>query len=491
MEKNNGIKQKTIAGLFWRFAERCGAQGVSFVVSILLARLLAPNDYGVIAMVTVFISISQVFIDSGLGSALVQKKDADDLDFSTVFYFNVILCLAIYAVLFIASPFVASFYNMPILTNILRVLSLTVVISALKNVQQAYVRRNMMFKRFFFATLGGTIVAAVIGIAMAFMGFGVWALVAQQLINITIDTMVLWVTVKWRPIKAFSLKRLKGLYSFGWKLLVSSLINTVYNEIRQLIIGKLYSSSDLAYYNRGRHIPNLIVTNINSSIDSVLLPVMSKEQSHRERIKSITRRAIKTSSYIMWPLMIGLAVVATPMTRLLLTEKWLPSVPFLRVFCIIFAFQPIQTANLNAIKAMGRSDLFLRLEIIKKSIGIAILLIVMRHGVFAIALSLLLYNVIAQILNSSPNWKLLGYSYFEQLKDIFPYIGLAGLMAIIIYPISLLGWNDIVTIILQVLLGAIIYISGSIVFKMDIFNYIWDILINMFRKKKQAENRQN
>lgn len=481
---NQELKSKTVSGIIWRFAERCGAQGVTFIVSIILARLLEPDDYGVIAMVTVFITISQVFVDSGMANALIQKKDADDIDFSTVFYFNIVLCAIVYLVLYIASPFVAEFYETPKLTAILRVLSLTVFISSLKNVQQAYVSRHMLFKRFFFATLGGTVAAAVIGIIMAYMGFGVWALVAQQLINSAIDTIVLWITVKWRPIKAFSFYRLKGLFSFGWKLLVSSLIDTIYNNIRQLIIGKVYSSSDLAFYNRGKQIPNLVVTNINTSIDSVLLPALSEEQDHVDHVKTMTRRAIKTSSYIMWPMMIGLAVVAEPLTRMLLTEKWISSIPYLRIFCIIFAFQPIQTANLNAIKAMGRSDLYLKLEVIKKTIGLLILLVVMKYGVFAIAASLLLYTLIAQVLNSSPNSKLLNYNYLEQLKDIMPYIGLACLMAIIIYPISLVGLNDIFAFILQVIAGAAIYIGGSILFKMDAFQYVLDIVSKLIKKKR-------
>lgn len=482
MSERNDLKQKTISGLFWRFAERCGAQGVSFIVSIVLARLLAPNDYGLIAMVTVFITISQVFVDSGMGNALIQKKDADNLDFSSVFYFNIVLCLIIYAILFFISPYIAKFYNSPELVPVLRVLSLTVVISAIKNVQQAYVSKHMLFKRFFYSTLGGTLIAAIVGIVIAYLGYGVWALVAQQLVNTIIDTTILWVTVKWRPTKEFSFERLKRLFSFGWKLLVSALIDTVYNNVRQLIIGKLYSSADLGYYNRGKTIPNLVVTNINSSIDSVLLPALSVEQSHVEKVKAMTRRAIKISSYIMWPMMIGIVVVAEPLVRILLTEKWIDSVPYLRIFCIMFAFQPIQTANLNAIKAMGRADLFLKLEIVKKGLGLLILLGVVKYGVLAIAGSLLIYTFVAQVLNSLPNKKLLNYSYFEQLKDIVPYIGLASLMAIIIYPISMLNWSDFVIIAIQVALGVTIYVIGSIIFRFDSFRYIYNILMNLLKR---------
>ena len=265
----------TISNLAWRFAERCGAQGVQFIVSIVLARLLAPEDYGTISLVTVFTTILQVFVDSGLGTALIQKKDADDLDFSSVFYFNFAVCLVLYAGMFVAAPYIAVFYDDPTLTPVVRALCLTVVVAGIRGIQQSYVSRHLLFKRFFFSTIGGTIVSAVIGIAMAYMGYGVWALVAQQLSNVAVGTIILWVTVQWRPKLMFSWQRLKGLLSFGWKLLASSLLDTVYNNLRNLIIGKLYSSADLAYYNQGDKFPKVIVTNINTSIDSVLLPTMS------------------------------------------------------------------------------------------------------------------------------------------------------------------------------------------------------------------------
>ena len=316
------MKNKSLLSNFiWRFAERCGAQLVTFIVSIVLARILVPEDYGTIALVTIFTSILQVFVDSGLGTALIQKKDADDLDFSSVFYFNFVVCVILYIVMLFVAPVISAFYNDHSLIPIIRVASLTIVISGVKGIQQAYVSRNMLFKRFFFATLGGTIFSAFFGIGLAYAGFGVWSIVIQQLSNTAIDTLILWITVRWRPKKMFSLKRLKRLLSFGWKLLVSSLFDTVYNNLRNLIIGKVYSSSDLAYYNQGDKFPKLIVTNINSSIDSVLLPTLSSVQDNRERVKNMTRRAIKTSTYIMAPLMMGLAFCATPIVRLILMKN--------------------------------------------------------------------------------------------------------------------------------------------------------------------------
>ncbi len=471
--------------MLWRLAERFGAKGVQLIVEIMLARLLAPELYGMIAIVTVFTTIMQVFVDSGMGNALIQKKDADDIDFSSVFWFNLSMCSLLYLIMFIAAPFIAAFYKMPELVSVIRVLSLILIISGVKNVQQAYVSRNMMFKRFFFSTLGGTIGAAIVGITMAYLGFGVWALVAQMLLNALVDTCILWITVKWRPKKLFSIDRLKGLFSFGWKLLASSLIDTVYRDLTQLIIGKKYTSSDLAYYNKGKQFPQFIVENINSSIDSVLLPTMAKAQENTEAVKNMTRRAIKTSTYIIMPFMMGLAVCAKPLVVLVLTEKWLPCVFFLRVFCFSYAFYPIHTANLNAIKALGRSDLFLKLEIIKKIIGLIAVLTTMWISVEAMACSVFVTSFTSQIINSSPNKKLMNYSYLEQVKDMLPQIGISLFMGAIVYCVQFIGLNDILTLLIQVSVGAIIYIVLSKIFHIDSFEYLVNTVKGLLHKQKK------
>lgn len=469
-------KGKVISNFIWRFAERCGAQLVSFVVSIVLARLLEPSVYGTVALVTVFTTILQVFIDSGLGTALIQKKNADDLDYSSVFYFNFVVCIILYLGMFIAAPYIAKFYGNMSLIPVIRVISLTLIISGVKNIQQAYVSSNMLFKRFFFSTIGGTIVSAFVGIFMAYIGMGVWALVAQQLSNAMIDTMILWITVKWRPKAVFSWERLKSLLAYGWKLLVAVLLDTVYNNLRNLVIGKMYSSADLAFYNQGDKFPKIIVTNINTSIDSVLLPTMSSEQDNKDRVKEMTRRAIKTSTYIMAPLMMGLAFCAKTVVELVLTQKWLPCVPFLQIFCITYMFYPVHTANLNAIKAMGRSDIFLKLEIIKKIVGMSLLLSTMWFGVMAMAYSLLVSCVLSQIINSWPNKQLLGYGYLEQLRDLIPGVILAVIMGICVYFIGYINLPNIIVLIIQVIVGATIYIVMSIVFRLESFLYLWNMV---------------
>ena len=471
---------KVFSNFIWRFAERCGAQLVTFIVSIVLARILTPSDYGTIALVTVFTTILQVFIDSGLSTALIQKKDADDLDFSSVFYFNFVICIILYLIMFVSAPFIADFYKDSSLVSIVRVISLTLIISGVKGVQQSYVSRHMLFKRFFFSTLGGTIFSAILGIIMAYAGFGVWAIVFQQLSNNAIDTLILWITVKWRPIKKFSWSRLKNLLSFGWKMLASSLLDTVYNNLRNMIIGKLYTSADLAFYNQGDKFPKLIVTNINTSIDSVLLPTMSNEQDNHVRVKDMTRRAIKISTYIMAPLMIGLAFCAKPIVQIVLTDKWLPCVTYLQIFCISYLFWPIHTANLNAIKAMGRSDLFLKLEVIKKFMGMILLLITMNISVMAMAYSLLISGLISQVINSWPNRYLLKYSYIDQIKDILPNIVMALIMGGFVYFISYLNLPILVSLVVQILSGGIIYLILSILTKNDSFIY----LINILKSRK-------
>lgn len=486
LEKRSVIMEnkEILINFIWRFAERCGAQLVAFVVSIVLARLLDPDSYGTIALMTVFISIVQIFVDSGLGNSLIQKKGADNIDFSTVFYVNILFCFGLYIMLYIAAPFISHFYNDMEMISMIRVLGLTIIVSGLKNVQQAYVSRNMLFKRFFFSTLGGTVCAAVVGIVLAYKGFGVWALIAQNLANVTIDTVILWITVKWRPQMTFSLKRLKRLFSFGWKLMVSALLDTGYNNLWSLIIGKVYTPADLGFYNQGEKFPKMIVSNINTSIDSVLLPAMSNVQDEREHVRNMTRRSIMTSVYIMAPLMIGLSAVAEPLVRLLLTDKWLPCVPYLRIFCISYLFWPIHTANLNAINALGRSDLFLKLEIIKKAVGLTLLFITVKHSVMAMAYSLLISGFLSQLINSWPNRKLLDYSYTEQLRDIFPSIISATLMGVIIYPICYLKIANTLVLVIQMFLGSIIYICLSAMFKIDSFYYVLGFVKTIIDRRK-------
>jgi len=320
--------------------------------------------------------------------------------------------------------------------------------------------------------LGG----AVVGIAMAIMGYGVWALVGQMLFNAAMDTTILWITVKWRPKLAFSLQRLGGLLSYSWKILVSSLLDTVHNNISSLIIGKKYTESDLAFYNRGRQFPTLATYIFNSSMDSVLLATMSAEQDDVARVSHMTRMTVRISSYVMWPVAVGLAVCSEPLIRFLLTDKWLPCVPYMQVFCIICAFQPIYTANLSALKSLGRSDLFLKLELVKKLIGISLIAISMRWGILAMALSEVVTMFLGHMINSVPSKKLLDYGYFSQIKDILPSMLLSLVMGGCVWCVRLLGLHDVLTLIIQIALGTAVYVLMSVVLRLDSFNYIVNVV---------------
>ncbi len=466
------LKKQTVTSLLWRYGERCGAQGIQFIVSLVLARLLTPADYGIIGLITVFVTIAQVFAQSGLGQALVQRKNADNTDFSTVFFFSIFFSLVLYAVLFFGAPFIARFYDMPKLTPIVRVLGLSVVIASVNSVQQAYVQKTMQFRRFFWSTLTGTIFSAFAGIGVAYKGGGAWALVAQQLTNQVIDTIFLWFTVKWRPNFVFSINRMKRLFSYGWKILCSSVLDTVYNNIYSLVIGKFYSETELGYYNRGKQFPFFIIVNINSAIDSVMFPVMSQAQSNKKQLKDIVRRSIVTATFFIFPCMAGLAAIAKPLTLFILTEKWLPAVPFIQFCCFTYAFWPIQTANLQAIKAVGRSDIFLRLEILKKIIGIIILIVTLPYGLYVMMIGSCVSSLINSFLNAFPNKRLLDYSYLEQIRDVLPAMLLSLFMCGAVLSINLLGLGRLTTMITQIILGILIYVAGAKLLKFESMDFI-------------------
>ena len=469
---SNSLKSKTISGLLWKFVERIGAQAITFILSIILARLLSPSDYGAIAILLVFITIADVFANAGFGSALIQKKDADDLDFSSVFYFSFIFSVFVYFVVFLAAPFIANFYSMSILEQTLQVLALRIPVAAINSVQQAYVSRNMQFKKFFYSTLSGTAASAVVGIFMAYNGYGIWSLVGQYLSNAVINTIVLFSVISWRPQLIFSLQRLKSLFSYGWKLLLSGLLDTGYQSLNSLLIGKFYTPADLAFFDTGKKFPMVIVTNINSSISSVLFPALASEQDEPERVKAHTRKAIQISSYIMWPIMLGMAACADSIVSLVLTDKWLPVVPYLQIACITYGLWPIHTANLQAINAMGRSDIFLKLEIVKKIVGISILMFTIQYGVLAIALGGIFGGIIGTFINSYPNGYLLKYSYMEQIKDILPSVILALFIAVIIKCFNNYFENSVSLLIVDILLFITLYILISYLINNKEFNYI-------------------
>lgn len=471
-------ENKVILGFFWKFMERICAQFVSFFITILLARILMPEDYGIISMILVFITIADVFVTSGFSSSLIQNKEADEKDFSTMFYLSLISAILIYIILYLLAPYIAKFYGMPQLSLILRVLALKLPIASINSIQHAYVSKKLIFKKFFFATLIGTIISGVVGVIMAYKGFGVWALVAQYLTNSFIDTAVLFITVPWRPKLLFSVKNASKMIKYGSKVTAAELISNIYTELRSLVIGKLYTSKDLAYYKRGNQFPELIINNIDSSMGSVLFPAISNNNTSKENVKNITRKAIKLSTYLIFPMMTGMFAVARPLINVLLTEKWAMAIGFMQIQCIIQMTKPISTANNQAIKALGRSDIFLKMEIFKKSIGLCLLFATMKISVKAIAYSMIVYSFIATIVNIYPNKKLMNYSIKEQVKDFLPSLFISTIMGVICYLFNYLYVPNSIILLLQIIVGIIIYITLSYVFQLEAYK----TLVNYMRE---------
>lgn len=484
--ENKHTKKIIIYSLFWKLMERGGTQGIQFIVQIILARLLLPEDYGLLALMMAFILLANVFVQSGFNTALIQKKEVDEVDFSSVFYLSLFVAGLLYAVLYLVAPSIAEFYKAPKLINILRVLSITLFFGAFNSIQNAFVARNLIFKKLFFSSLGAILISGIAGIAAAFAGWGVWALVVQQLMNQLSIIVILLFTVTWRPCLMFSLKRVNVLFSFGWKLLVSALIDTLYINLQSLIIGKIYTPSVLGFYNRGDQFPALIVGNINGSIQSVMLPALSLHQDDKKRVKDMVRRSIVTSAFIIFPLMVGLAVTAEPLVKILLTDKWLPCVPFMQIACASYALYPIHTANLQAINALGRSDIFLKLEIVKKIVGITILGISIQFGVYAIAWGVLIVGVISTFINAYPNLKLFNYSYFEQFKDIIASLIISLLMGVAVYSIQFLSIETWQILMIQIISGAILYIGLAKVFKNESYSYLIVTIRDILKDRKKA-----
>ncbi len=480
----NNLQSQALSSLAWKMFERTGAQMIQFVVSIILARILMPEDYGAIALITVFTALATVFIQSGFPTALIQKKDADDLDYSTVFYTSLAISVVFYLLIyFVIAPWAAVFYDMPILTNVLRVLSLNLIIGTYNSMQNTLLSKKLLFKKLFYSSFGAIIIAGIVGVACAYAGLGVWALVAQQMTSVIVTSVIMTFTVRWRPKLIFSFARLKGLFGFGWKLLCSSLLDTLYSNIHSLIIGRVYSSADLAYWNRGKTFPSIIVDNINGSIGAVMYPVMAQEQDNRDKLKAIVRRSINISSYIIFPMMMGLAICAESVVEIVLTEKWLFCVPYLQGWCFVYAWYPIHTVNLQVYKALGRSDVFLKLEIVKKIMGIFVLLLTLPYGLWAMMCGKFATSLVGGFMNAFPNSRLLGYGYWSQIKDLAPAILLSCIMGVCVWSITLLQLPTVVTLVVQVLSGGMIYLIGSVVFRFSAFVYILDMLQSNFRKK--------
>lgn len=476
MHSTGETRYVIISNLIWKLMERGGTQGVQFVIQLVLARLLLPEDYGLIALIVIFITIANIFVQRGFSTALIQRKDVVNLDLSSVFYMSLFVAGICYAGLYFLAPLIAIFYGDPKLILLLRVLSISLFFGAVNSIQYAIVARNMQFKQLFLSSLIGCIVSGGLSIIMALNGFGVWALVIQQLCNQLIIAIVLFYVVKWRPLLRFSFFRVQSFFSFGWKLLCSSLLDAIYNNAYGLIIGKTYGTEMLAYFSRGDQFPSLLVNNLSGAISSVMMPALSAQQDDKARMKSMVRRSISISSFIVVPMMCMLAVCAESLVRILLTEKWLGCVPFLQIMCLSYVFWPIHTANLQAINALGRSDIFLKLEIAKKFIGVIVLVISLPLGIYTMVQFLAVTSFISTFINAFPNKVLLGYGVKEQWKDTMPPFLLAAIMGGVVYMLKFIGWNDWCTLCIQGVVGCVLYISLARLFRLESYNYLLSVL---------------
>jgi O-antigen/teichoic acid export membrane protein len=472
------LKKKVLSGLFWKVMENGGTQGIQFLVSVILARLLTPAESGEVMLIMIFIAIGNVFVQSGFNTSLIQKKTVDEADYSSAFYITLGIAAILYLILYVTAPLIAGFYEQPVFQPVLRVLAVTLFFGAVTSVQTAVVARNMKFKQLCLASLAAACGSGVIGVAMALAGKGLWALVMQQFFNSFFLMIVLWILVKWRPKLLFSFKKAGELFSYGWKILCSGLIDTIFTNVYGPVIGKIYNSHMMGQYFRANQFPSLIANNLGAAIQSVMLPAFSVHQDNREQVKSMVRRSIVTSSFLVFPMMAGMIAVAEPMVRLLLTDQYLPAIPMLRLLCIAYATWPLHVANLQAINALGRSEIFLKLEIIKKIVNVIALIISIPHGIYVMVAMRAVTDFVCTFINAYPNKKLLNYSFFEQWKDVFPSLLLSAVMCAIVYGVQFIVSGLLLTLVVQIIVGVVVYAGLAWLFKLESFYYLLGMMKN-------------
>lgn len=471
-------KGTIIKSLIYKTVERFSVKGLGFVISILLARMLSPAVFGQIALITVVINLSLSIIEGGLGTALVQNKDVDEGDYSTVFYICMAMSVLITAIVFVGAPLVANYYKSPELLLPLRVYIFSVFFSSYASILTARMQREMRFKQILYCSLTATCVSGALAVALAFAGAGIWTLVVYYFSHTVVNCIAMFVAVRWRPRLSFSVARAKVLYGFGWKMLASSLLCSLYYDLRSLIIGKRFSTEALGYYDRGNQIPFVICSALDSSVQSVMFPVLAKSQDNRDVLRGILRRSLTLSAMLVVPAMMGLAAISETFIRLLLTDKWLPSVAIMEVLCIGHAASALTAPNLVAIKAMGRSDVYMKLEFVRRVAMLVVLLITVFafDSIMAMAYSFTLSCWLDVLLCSLPNGRLLGYGLEKQLKDVWKTIVASALMALLVWAVGLLAMPLAAKLLVQVLTGVAVYIIMCWVMKVEGFLYALNII---------------
>ncbi len=481
MEKVDNIKQKAISGFFWQLAQKLLGQTISFTISVVLARLLMPEDFGIIALSSMFMLLINVVLTGGLHLSLVQKKDADEKDFSTIYVAGLGFAILIYTIIFFSAPYVAIAFGNQLVCPVLRVLGLNAVIGSLSGVQGAYISRYLQFKKFFYVSLIGQILSAFVGLVMAFNNCGVWALVGQNMTSTISSTIVLSIIVPWHPQLQFYWSRFKTMYAFAWKQMVATIVATVSNQMRGYAIGLKYSASDLAYYNRGDGMPQVLYSQIFLTLKSVMMPAMARMQDDVGAVKNALGRSMKLSSYTLTPALLGIAAMSDNLVLAIYTEKWIMAVPYMQMICIMYCFLLLGNMNVEVLTALGRTDIVMRLEVCKSTAMLSILAFTMFISPLAIAAGQTIYAIGACLFNMWPNKKILNYSIQQQFKDVGKNILMAVIMAVVVLLIGFIPINLYILIVLQLVIGVSLYWVMSVAFHNDCYYYIKEIIYKKFR----------
>lgn len=471
------LKQKTISGLLWSFIDNIAKRAITFIIGIMLARLLTPREFGLIGMLTIFIVISQSFIDSGFTEALIRKQKCNQTDYSTVFYFNLVVGILLYFLLFISANYISIFFNEPQLEIIVKLLGLGLIIESLTIVQRAVLIKRIDFKLQTKISIISSLISGIIGIVMAFKGFGVWSLVIMTLTGYAFTSFFLWLWNKWKPSWTFNMESFKEMFSFGSKLLLSALLNNIYNNIYLLIIGKYFSAAELGYYTRADQFKNLPSQNINSVIQQVSYPVLAEIQNDIPKLKGAYKKLIRSTMLITFVLMLAMAAIAKSLIIVLIGLKWLPSVIYLQMLCFVGMLYPLHSLNLNMLNVLGRSDLFLKLEIIKKTLAIPAIVVGIMYGIKGLIIGMIITSFISFFINSYWSGKFINYSSIEQIKDVLPSFLLAVFIAIILFFLGeIINVSNFIKMSIQISTGALLFIGISEILRMKDYLYIKNII---------------
>ena len=477
---SESLKQKTAKGVLWSSVEQFSVQIIQFVLGLIMARILSPQDYGLVGMILVFTVIAQVFVESGFANALIRKQNRTEVDYSTAFYFNIVVGIVAYFVLFFVSPYIADFYDEPLLEPLTKVVALTVFINSLGIVPRARYTINVDFKTQAKATTTSVLISGIIGIWMAYTGYGVWAIVWQSVIRNALNVLLLWIFAKWLPLLQFSWQSFREMWSFGYKLLLSGLIDRIYSNIYQLVIGKVFSAQDLGNYTRAHQFASFPSSNINGIISRVTYPILSSIQDDDVRLERVYRKYLRLSAFIVFPLMVGLSALSEPLILYILTDKWSAAVILLQIICFNMMWYPIHAINLNLLQVKGRSDLFLKLEIIKKFIGVAILCITVPIGLVAMCIGGIFSSILCLVVNTHYTGKLINVGFWLQMRDLLPTLLLSLAMdAVVVLSVWFIPTN-LLKLIVGVIVGVIFYIFVARLFKMEELS---DLLSLVKRKK--------